>query len=101
MPISPFFIETYGPPSSVNGRVIVIENWQKNFQLQLQLPSLENFPSQLQQNRVCCNCDRKFSKLGDSNNFSQLAWHCTSKSYPNVLLAHNDKSIGGHKFVNR
>ena len=36
----------------VNNRVIVIENGQKNFQLQLQLLSFENSQLQLQQNRV-------------------------------------------------
>ena len=36
----------------VNSRVIVIENRQKNFQLQLQLSTFENLQLQLQQNRV-------------------------------------------------
>ena len=38
----------------VNNKVIVIENRQKIFQLQLQLSTFENFqlPFQLQQNRV-------------------------------------------------
>ena len=35
---------------SVNNRVVVIENWQKIFQLHLQLSTFENF--QLQQNYV-------------------------------------------------
>ena len=39
----------------VNDRVIVIENWQKNFQLQLQLQlsTFENFPLQLQLQQNC------------------------------------------------
>ena len=35
-----------------NNRVIVIENRQKIFQLQLQLLTFENFQLQLQQNRI-------------------------------------------------
>ena len=41
---------------SVNNRVIVIENRQKNFQLQLRLSTFENLQLQLQQNRVI-NCN--------------------------------------------
>ena len=36
----------------MNNGVIVIENRQKNFQLQLQLSTFENSQLQLQQNRV-------------------------------------------------
>ena len=40
----------------LNNRIIVIENRQKNFQLQLQLLTFENVQLQLQQNRVI-NCN--------------------------------------------
>ena len=50
----------------VNNGVIVIENWQKIFQLQLQLSSFEIFQLQLQQNRVInynfVNYNYNFSK---------------------------------------
>ena len=36
----------------VNNRVFLVENKQKNFQLQLQLSTFENIQLQLQQNRV-------------------------------------------------
>ena len=53
----------------VNNRVIVIENKQKNFQLQLQLSTCENFQLQLQQNRVInynfVNYNYNFSKAVD------------------------------------
>ena len=50
----------------VNNRVIVIENRQKNFQLQLQIFTFKNFQLQLQQNRVInynfVNYNYNFSK---------------------------------------
>ena len=66
------------PFISVNNRGIVIENRQKNFQLQLptfenfqlqlRLPTFENFQLQLQQNRVInynfVNYNYNFSKPG-------------------------------------
>ena len=36
----------------MNNRVVVVENGQKIFQLQLQLSTFENLQLQLQQNRV-------------------------------------------------
>ena len=55
----------------VNNRVIVIENGQKNFQLQLS--TFENSQLQLQQNRVInynfVNYNYNFSKLADIMKF--------------------------------
>ena len=52
----------------VNNRVIVIENRQKIFQLQLQLSTFENFQLQLQlqQNRVI-----NYNFVNYNNNFSK------------------------------
>ena len=51
-----------------NNQVIVTENRQKNFQLQLQLSTFEIFQSQLQQNHVInynfVNYNYNFSKPG-------------------------------------
>ena len=58
----------------MNDRVIVIENGQKKvqFQLQLQLSSIENSQSQLQQNRVI-----NYNFVNYNNNFSKPAHYTT------------------------
>ena len=55
---------------SVNNRVIVIENRQKIFQLQLQLSTFENFQLQLQQNR-----EINYNFVNYNYNFSKPAGH--------------------------
>ena len=75
---------------AVNNRVIVTENRQKNFQLQLQLSTLENFPLQLQQNRVIIynfvNYNYNFFKPG-----SDLQYFA-KKSEANIKICSKAKS---------
>ena len=67
----------------MNNNVIVTENKQKNFQLQLQLLTLENFQLQLQENRVInsnfVNCNYNFSKPGTKP-------ICTCEKTPCIVL---------------
>ena len=59
----------------VNNRIIVIENKQKNFRLQLQLSSCENLQLQLQQNRVI-----NYNFVNYNYNFSKPEQDCTGEN---------------------
>ena len=60
----------------MHNRVIVIENWLKNFQLQLQLLTLENSQLQLQQ-----NCVINYNFVNYNYNFSKpYIMHTVGKS---------------------
>ena len=69
----------------VNNRVIVIENGQKIFRLQLQLSAFENSQSQLQQNSVI-----NYNFVNYNYNFSKSASDC-------VQWRTQDFRKGGHE----
>ena len=66
-------------PILVNNRVIVIENKQRTFQLQLQLSTFENVQLQLQQNRVI-----NYNFVNYNYNFSKPACNIIIQLSPQI-----------------